>query len=426
MVPPVQGPSTHQGGAGSTKPATVFGVNRRDACTRGLVAEDGRVQASLGAAPPDWSCIERYVALPTAARAQVLGPRGAPAAGAAALRAFANGAPWQGRIAASVAGAAVRAGLAGRVGGGVTVAVSPGTTAGELPDLVLSHHLARVLGRPDVDMAVRVGGTRPNSKPVMRVSAGAEALAYAKVGWSPLTRELVAAEAEALRRLASAPPASFSVPELLHAGEWRGTALTVVAPVGGGRIDAHPEPPAEATTELARGAGAHRSRLDDGAWWQRLRERIGRTGAGPQRALAERTAAAHGGTELDHGRFHGDWTPWNMTRTDGRLLAWDWERAGDRAPVGIDAVHHCLLVLMNARGLAPEQAAAETLARAGALLAPLGVAADAAPALVAAELLEMSVRFAEAADAGVTGLDDRFGRALSALLDGGYHGDGRA
>ena len=404
----------------------MFGVNRREACTRGLVAEDGRVQARIGAPSADWNCIERYVALPTPARAQVLVPRRSPAAGAAALRAFSNGAPWRGRVAATAAGAAVRAGLVGAVGGGVTVAVTPGTATEELPELVLSHHLARVLERAEVDMAVRVGGTRPNSKPVMRVSAGAQALAYAKVGWSPLTRELVAAEAQALRRLGSDPPASFSAPELLHAGEWRGLAVTAVAPVAGGRIEARPEPPAEATAELALGAGVHRARLEAGEWWRRLRGRIERAGAGPQRALAERTAAAHGGAELDHGRFHGDWTPWNMTRSDGRLTAWDWERAGDGAPVGIDAIHHCLLVLMNARGLAPEQAAAETLARAGALLAPLGVAAAAAPALVAAELLEMSVRFAEAADAGVTGLDDRFGRALSALLEREYHGDGHA
>ena len=141
-------------------------------------------------------------------------------------------------------------------------------------------------------MAVRVGGTRPNSKPVMRVSAGAKALAYAKVGWSPLTRELVAAEAQALRRLELDPPASFSAPELLHTGEWRGLAVTAVAPVAGGRIEARPEPPAEATAELARGAGVHRVRLEAGEWWRRLRERIERTDAAPQRALAERTAAA--------------------------------------------------------------------------------------------------------------------------------------
>jgi hypothetical protein len=42
--------------------------------------------------------------------------------------------------------------------------------------------------------------------------------------------------------------------------------------------------------------------------------------------------------------------------------------------------------------------------------------------VVSLELLEMSVRFAEARAAGVTGLRDRFGSALAALLDGRYHG----
>jgi hypothetical protein len=413
------------GAAGGRPPATVFGVNPRDACSRGLIAEDPRVRAVSGAVPAGWNSVERYAVLPSAGRPQLLLPRGSPAAGAAALRAFANGAPRGGRLAAAAAAVAVRAG-ASRAAASVSICVAEATPPGDLGELVLSHHLAGVLDRSRIDLAVRVGGTRPNSKPVMRVTDGAEAVAYVKVGSTGLTRSLVAAEADALRRLETAPPGCFSVPRLLHAGEWRGMTLTAVTPVGGGRMAPEPEPPAEATAELARGAGVERARLIDGPWWRRLRERIERVGAEPQRALADRAAAVFGEAELDHGRGHGDWTPWNMTRAGGRLVAWDWERSAMGVPVGIDAMHHCLLVLLNACHRPPGRAVAETVGRATTLLAPAGVGADAAPALMAAELLEMSVRFAEASDAGVTGLDDRFGRALSEFLDAGYHESGRS
>lgn len=403
----------------------MFVVNAREACTRGLIADDPRVRAVSGAVPAGWELIERYAILPSAGRPQLLLPRRSSAAGAAALRDFANGAPRGGRLAAAAAALAVRAGAA-RAAASVSICVAGATPGSDLGELVLSHHLTDCLDRSRIDLAVRVGGTRPNSKPVMRVTAGAEAVAYVKVGSTELTRRLVAAEADALRSLQASPPASFSVPRLLHAGEWRDMTLTAVTPIGGGRMTPEPEPPAEATAELARGAGVERARLIDGAWWRRLRERIDRVGAEPQLGLADRAASVFGEVELDHGRGHGDWTPWNMTRAGGRLVAWDWERSAVGVPVGIDAMHHCLLVLMNARRHPPGRAVAETVGRAAALLTPAGVGADAAPALMAAELLEMSVRFAEAREAGVTGLDDRFGRALSKFLDAGYHGDRRS
>ena len=98
--------------------------------------------------------------------------------------------------------------------------------------------------------------------------------------------------------------------------------------------------------------------------------------------------------------------------------------AGRRAPcpVGIDAAHYCLLVALNARGLERDEAVADTLERAPRVLEGLDVAGADARLVVALELLEMSVRFAEARAAGVTGLRDRFGSPLAALLEGRYDG----
>ena len=64
---------------------------------------------------------------------------------------------------------------------------------------------------------------------------------------------------------------------------------------------------------------------------------------------------------LGFGRGHGDWTPWNMRRLDGRLVVWDWERSRDGVPIGLDALHYGLLVALNARHLPPPMAVADTL-----------------------------------------------------------------
>jgi hypothetical protein len=402
----------------------VSAVRNAAACTRGLTASDDRVQAAIGPVSPGWRTIERYVILPTARRPQILAPAAAPGPAAAALTQFSNGAPARERLAATAAAAALRAGVAQRVlRGRASIAVAPGVGDDDLPALVLSHHLARVLDLPRADLAVRVGAARPNGKPVVQVSGpDGRIAAFAKVGWNDLTRGLVAAEADALRRLAASHPAAFGVPELLHSGDWDGSAVTAVVPALGGRPHASPEPPADATRELALGGEVERTDLAESGWWRRVRARIDAAGGEEQRGMADRIAAADGARELAFGRGHGDWTPWNMAEVDGRLVVWDWERAAECVPVGVDAAHYCLLVALNARGLPPDRAVADVLARLPGVLEGLDVPAADARLVVALELLEMSVRFAEARAAGVTGLRDRFGSALAALLEGRYDG----
>jgi hypothetical protein len=398
-------------------------VRSADACTRGLAADDDRVRAALGPIPRGWRTIERYVVLPSTRSPQILAPASAPGAGAAAITQFSNGAPTRARLAATAAATALRAGVAQRVmRGRASISVAPGVGEADLPDLVLSHHLARALELPRADLAVRVGAARPNGKPVVQVSApGGRVVAFAKVGWNDLTRGLVAAEADALRELAASPPAAFAVPELMHADNWDGLAVTAVLPAIGGRSHLSPEPPPGATRELALGAPVERGPLAASAWWQALLARIEMAGGEEQHAAAGRIADAYGDRGIAFGRGHGDWTPWNMSVVEGRLVVWDWERAAV-GPVGIDAAHYCLLVALNARGLARDEAVADTLERAPRVLAGLDVPSADARLIVGLELLEMSVRFAEARAAGVAGLRDRFGVPLAALLEGRYDG----
>ena len=396
-----------------------------DACTRGLAADDDRVRAAIGPIPHGWRTIERYVVLPSTRSPQILAPAAAPGAAAAAVTQFSNGAPARGAPRRDRrCGRARGPGVAQRVlRGRASISVAPGVGEADLPDLVLSHHLARALELTRADLAVRVGAARPNGKPVVQVSApGGRVVAYAKVGWNDLTRALVAAEAEALRELAAIAPGGVRSPRAAARRHWDGLAVTAVVPAMGGRSHVSPEPPPEATRELALGAAVHRSRLAASAWWQALLARIDMAGGEEQRAAAGRIDEAFGGRELAFGRGHGDWTPWNMSVVGGRLVVWDWERASTDGPVGIDAAHYCLLVALNARGLERDAAVADTLARAPRVLGGLDVPSADARLIVALELLEMSVRFAEARAAGVAGLRDRFGVPLAALLEGRYDG----
>ncbi len=196
-------------------------------------------------------------------------------------------------------------------------------------------------------------------------------LAYAKVGWNELTRPLVAAEAEALRSFAARgeAPRTFRVARLLHADEWQRNTLTVVEPLVGGAPVSAPDPPRDATHELALGGAVTRARARP------------RATGGPDRGCASTRsaptwappptpiAAEAGDMLLRFGRGHGDWTPWNMRRLDGRLVVWDWERSRDGVPVGLDALHYGLLVALNARKLPPPRAVADTLERAPGLAA---------------------------------------------------------
>jgi hypothetical protein len=386
---------------------------------RGLAAADARVHAGP-APPPGYRRVDSYVVLPSLRRPGMLVPPGSRRGAAAAARQYLLMPGRKGTAATGAAVAALRSGLPQKLGRDrLGVYVAAGVTDAELPDLVLRHRLAALLGVPDVELVVRVGATRPNGKPVVQVGTpDGQVLAYAKVGWNELTRPLVTAEAEALASFASRPdpPRTFRVSRLLHSLDWQGNTVTLVEPLVGGSPVTAFDPPRDATHELALGGAVSRSPLAESDWWADVRARISAVGADLDSA-ADAIAAKARDMLLRFGRGHGDWTPWNMRRLDGRLVVWDWERSRDGVPVGIDAAHYGLLVALNVRKLPPPRAVADTLERAPGWLSGLDQPAGAARVIVCLELLEMSLRFAEARRAGVTVRTDRFGIALHRLLD---------
>ena len=137
--------------------------------------------------------------------------------------------------------------------------------------------LPRVLGVPRVEVAVSIGRQlRPNLKPVLQIMApDGDVLAYAKLGWNPLTRSLVENEAAVLRAWSHARPKHISVPELIHEEIWSGMSMTVMSPVPNrywGRSGRAPS--ADAVMEVAELGGIERSALATSSYLTRLNERV--------------------------------------------------------------------------------------------------------------------------------------------------------
>ena len=89
------------------------------------------------------------------------------------------------------------------------------------------------------------------------------------------------------------------------------------------------------------------------------------------------------------------WVTGQLLTVDGgnTLLVWDWERFTPGVPLGFDALHHDLQRRI-AGGTDPRTAVSETLAAAGRLLLPFGVAADdAVSATALLYLVDLGARY---------------------------------
>jgi hypothetical protein len=388
------------------------------ATTRGLVASDPAVAA--GPSPPatGFRAVDTYVCVPHARRPLLLLPDGAGQAAGRALERFAQGSGGPARVAAGLASAGIRAGgLRALRGSRVALSVAAGTPPERIPDLVLRAHLERVLHRERVFLAVRVGAVRPNGKPVAQVlDAGGEALGFCKIGWNDLTRPLVAREGDALAELAAGGTRSFSAPRPIWRGDWQGNELLLVEPIAQTGHPTGPAPPFEATREVADLGGRTRSPLAESEWWAGIQARLAAVDHPQLAADAGRVASRFGAVGLAFGGCHGDWTPWNMTRADGRLVVWDWERFAHGAPVGQDAVHYAFMVWLRQRKRPPAEAERHVLETAPPVLEAIGADPAQAELLLMLHQLEIGVRFAEARAAEVTVRHDLFADGLHRML----------
>jgi hypothetical protein len=379
-----------------------------------------RVEISRNTSPRDAEVtLETFGPLPSAGSPHLLVPMGSPKAAHAVLRSYTD-ARARIRAAAALIGTGMRAGVAQRLFRDRIRIVVPTAGRSESSRPPIKEHLQEILGRRDIEIAVRMGGARPNRKPVLQIVSGdGEALGYAKIGWNDLTRRLVKNESDVLRRLTEAAeaPRSFSFPRIIHAESWEDLEVLVVAPVPHQpwyRPTSQCIPSVEATQEISSLNGeAQLGTLAGSRYWKRTQERLEVLAPGVPsarhetlRGMLDLLEQRHGDVELRFGTCHGDWTSWNMANIDGRLWIWDWERSGDLIPTGLDAAHFDFDVAVKFRRKSPRAAVRHVLSGRGPLLGALRSPRHLTGLLVTLDLFEMVLRFEEARQGGIA-IDDR-------------------
>jgi hypothetical protein len=216
--------------------------------------------------------------------------------------------------------------------------VLPSALGGSLP-----QELSRLLGE-DVKIAVRIPHWQDMRSLVVRAFGNdGRTLAFAKLALDQHGRTSVEAESRGLRLAAHLDLAGISAPRILHQGDWRGHELLVTSPL------APAMPPSKQTAlplaqmrELATACSWRQSSLRSSAWWEGVCRRVEMVEDERVRARFEdclERLDSGGDAEMSIGATHGDWTPWNMTYDEGRVLLWDWEHSATDVPFGFDHLH---------------------------------------------------------------------------------------
>ncbi len=233
----------------------------------------------------------------------------------------------------------------------------------------IESYLEEQLGR-ELEVSMYVGAPRANRKPVLQLIApDGSAIGFAKIGISPLARQLVRDERDALGLLADAGLRNLIAPRVLHDGVWEGMPVMVLEPLAveqkrvplrAGQLEA-------AMAEVARVAGVEHLPARD----QRLLAEPARA-AGRRRPVSRPADAGGSALGAPCARGQGDWSSSGRGTATGRpgtwrasargLLVWDWERFSTGVPVGFDALHHRLQGEVAPGRKAPAAEAATDLA----------------------------------------------------------------
>lgn len=283
---------------------------------------------------------------------RLLVPAGHRRASAAALMRFNHYLPVMDRVRRVIAAGGMRVGAERLLAHRIAVAERESS-----PDSIETY-LSGVLG-DEVVVSLGIGLARANQKPVLEAfNASGECLAFVKVGDTALTRDLVRAEAQALRLVGSLRWQCLSVPKLISLGSWHSFEVLVMSTLP---VPARPAvrrpvsvPPAKAMRELAKAFLQGSQLVADTALMQRLRE--GTQEIADQQTVStyaaalDRISQLHAHTVLDVAAWHGDWTPWNMAWRRRRVQLWDWERFQTGAPIGMDRIHYVLSALARTEG----------------------------------------------------------------------------
>ena len=223
----------------------------------------------------------------------------------------------------------------------------------------LRGYLGDVFGEP-VDFSLGLGTARANRKPVLQVfDARGRSIAFVKIGGTEVTEALVRAEAASLQRLAEADlPRVLEVPRLLHIGSWEGSSVLAMTALDTSflqRPKRQFELPLEEMTQFhAAFAEGDRPLVESPLWDEMVAAQESLGSSDVRRRLGdalEHLRRSAEGRPLPLGAWHGDWTPWNMSRRRGRLQLWDWERFETGVPLGLDRCHYGVNAVTRRDGL---------------------------------------------------------------------------
>lgn len=339
-----------------------------------------------------------YAILPTAADPKIVVPARPSRTAAVALGNYNTAAPRRQRRMLNALAALLRAGL----GGIYPYRMHVETHAATDPDDI-ERLLSKICGT-SVRVSLFVSPPRAVRKPVLQVlDERGEVVGYTKLGVDPFTRSLLGAEAAAVERLGRSELLSIGLPTILYHGEWRGTGvlLQTAIPRGAPAHSARPEV-RRAAVELTRACRGATCALEASSYWHELVRRVRALDPGPAAGRIERSVgmlAAHAGDVLvEFGCSHGDWAPWNMTVTGGRVHVWDWEKFADNVPAGFDTIHFFVQEAVVSAGVDIVDAFARATAGTDRLLADFALRPANADLSVWLYAIELAVRYLEDAE----------------------------
>ena len=227
----------------------------------------------------------------------------------------------------------------------------------DVTPFALVESLARALGEPELIAAVSLGPRRRNRKPVLQLlRPDGRTIGFAKVGWSPLTTELITNEARWLRHVDGRMPDSTAAPAVLVDRIFGSNHVAVTAPVDTPAFSRRRGPlGADTLAALARLGTNERATVGDSAMVAQFAD-----SAVSAAVAVDRLVERHGAQVVEFGMWHGDLTPWNTATSHGVSSIWDWEFADDHRPVGFDALH-IAFELVRRRAAGNERAAVDSI-----------------------------------------------------------------
>lgn len=309
-----------------------------------LWPDEGRTRPSGGSQNSDLSLI----ALPNRHRPKLLLPSHPPKVAAAALRNYKASATGRQVIVTKSLAAVARTGILRAFPNHLRVATS---------NQSIDNEISRLLGTK-IHIAVYIGPDRAVQKPILQViDASGSTVAFAKLSTRGMTRALIRHEAESLSILQSLVLQELGTPRVLGHMSWHGSELIVQSAVqpGHSRMRLREKLPT-ATMELMGCLGIAQQSWMSGHYRNSLLQRLVCIDKNPQakplKHLLAGLDARLARETIRLGAWHGDWAPWNMTTSDTRLIAWDWEHFQPGVALGLDAAHFDLSELTVNQGKA--------------------------------------------------------------------------